>query len=850
VPLIKIETDRLFGAVSFLGISQNALVIIRLEKKQAMALSQANSHHLKSLERRFFRPRVATLVLLLMIAIAGAVCAAWFAGEGTIQYIFERLNQIQELPPFWLEAPKVARRYLLVPTIFLLLVALVLMRVSPQPRGMPRLIVVGILLLLTVRYVLWRSLTTLNLANPTDGVFSLGLFFLEMLMLASSTIQLVLMLRVRDRHREANQNAIAVAEGVFTPSVDVLIPTYNEPAFILRRTVIGCQAMDYENKRVYLLDDTHRAEIRALAEELGCDYLTRTDNHYAKAGNLNHALGRTNSELIVVFDADFVPTRNFLLRTVGFFQARSVALVQTPQSFYNPDPIARNLGLENVLTPEEEVFYRQIQPIRDAAGSVICSGTSFVVRRSALEATGGFVTDSLSEDYFTGIRLSASGYQLVYLDEKLSAGLAAENMTAQATQRLRWARGTLQAFFIDTNPLTIPGLTLLQRLAHLEGLLHWFTSISRVGYLMIPLAYSFLNVIPVKTTEAELLYFFLPYYVVQLSVFSWLNSRSRSALLSDIYSLVLSIPLAFTVIKVMLNPFSKGFQVTPKGTSSDRYSFNWSLGGPLIGLFVLTAISLWRNLGLCMIKAGWANASSDSVEALLRAESIKGINLGWLWSGYNLMMLGIALLILLDVPRADPYNWLDLQRTVRLTEANPVRQTIERFSREQSGKRNRRWMNQSEHSAARLPGGTTSLIEKRDRSCRSTSPVYFSGTTTMISEGGAEVLLAQPDFFQRAMDEAIEVNLEFLEEDLTVRGQAVCTSTSEQLPTVRVQFAPMSLTAQRKLIEMLFCRPGQWQRQNSPSEFQSLLLLFRILLKPRVLFDQQGKVRAIAVTKS
>lgn len=137
-----------------------------------------------------------------------------------------------------------------------------------------------------------------------------------------------------------------------------------------------------------------------------------------------------------------------------------------------------------------------------------------MVRRRALEEIGGFVTDSLSEDYFTGVRLSAQGYRLIYLDEKLSAGLAAENISAHATQRLRWARGTLQAFFIDSNPLTIKGLSWLQRLAHLEGLLHWFTSISQVVFLMMPLAYGFLNVIPIRADVSDFLYFFptLLYY--------------------------------------------------------------------------------------------------------------------------------------------------------------------------------------------------------------------------------------------------------------------------------------------------------------------------------------------------
>lgn len=770
-----------------------------------MTITQLERLNLKRQQPKAMRPPLATFVLLGMVAIAAGICFAWFTGEGNTYKIFRQLNQLQELPPWWLQVPMLAWEYLLAPTVILLVIALVVMRISPQPRGWARPVVVGILLVLTLRYIMWRSLSTLNLSDPKNGVFSLGLFLLEMLMLTSGTIQLFLMLRVRDRRREADENAIAVIEGRFQPWVDVMIPTYNEPEFILRRTVMGCQALDYANKRIYLLDDTRRPEIRALAAELGCEYMTRPDNFHAKAGNLNHAIAHTQGDLIVVFDADFIPTNNFLTRTIGFFQDEQVALVQTPQSFYNPDPIARNLGLENVLTPEEEVFYRQIQPIRDAVGSVICAGTSFVVRRRALEAAGGFVTDSLSEDYFTGIRLSAQGYRLVYLDEKLSAGLAADNMAAHATQRLRWARGTLQAFFIEANPLTIQGLKPLQRLAHLEGLLHWFTSISRVGFLIIPLAYSFLGVIPMRATEGELMYFFLPYYVMQLSVFAWLNYHSRSAILSDIYSLVLAIPLAFTVIQVMLNPFSKGFSVTPKGTSSSRYNFNWRLGLPLIGVFVLTAISLWRNLGMCMIKGGWATAPSDPVEALARAESIKGLGIGWLWSGYNLLMLSIAILILLDVPKPDFYDWFDLRRTVNL----------------------------------HIPMPYTPRNE----------PNVFWGITTMMSEGGVEVALTQAGFPPLAEGETLPVTLHLLEEDLTLQGVATRTGSQDEFATVRLKFVALNLEQHRQLVQILFCRPGQWKRRNTPGEFRSLLLLFQILLRPRVLIEQQVDVRAIAVAK-
>ena len=817
-----------------------------------MAISRVKRQTLKDFKWQAFRPRIATLVLFGTVVLAAGVCAAWFIGEGRIEYIFTQLNWLQESPPLWLVVPMVAVQYLLAPTVILLLMALVVMKVSPEPRRWSRTIVVGILLALTLRYVAWRSLATLNLADPLNGVFSLGLFVLEMLMLASGVIQLFLMLRMKDRHREADQKAIAVVEGTFTPTVDILVPTYNEPVFILRRTIIGCQAVDYPHKRVYLLDDTCRPEVQTLAAELGCEYITRPDNRHAKAGNLNHAITLTaeagiytKSDLIVVFDADFVPTRNFLMRTVGFFQDDQVALVQTPQSFYNPDPIARNLGLEDILTPEEEVFYRQIQPIRDGAGGVICSGTSFVIRRSALEATGGFVTDSLSEDYFTGIRLAAQGYRLLYLDEKLSAGLAADNMSAHATQRLRWARGTLQAFFIEANPLTIPGLSPLQRLAHLEGLLHWFTSISRVGYLIAPLAFSFLGVIPVRATLDELMYFFLPYYVVQLTFFSWLNHHSRSALLSDIYSLVLTFPLALTVIQVMLNPFSKGFNVTPKGTSSDRYSFNWNLALPLIILFVITAVSLWRNLGICMV-TGWSTSVTPA---------LKGLGLGWLWSSYNLLMIGIALLILLDVPRPDANDWFDLRRTVRLClspaiddQLIPLAQRPTERTREGIGVLGLR--NRGMASTLVAPSPQSVLLSPpQSDSKRQSSPLSLWGVTTMISESGAEIALTQTGFPLFVPGETLSVSVEIMEADLKLQGIVVRSGVRDEFPTVRVMFEHLNLPQQRCLVEMLYCRPGQWKRRKTPGEFQSLLLLFKILLKPRILFDRAHDVRALEVAK-
>ena len=746
-----------------------------------MTISEFNRQRLaRRFQKRVLRLRLTTLILLSVILLAAGIAIAWFAGEGTITQLFDQLYQLQQNPPQLLEAPmNTSRKQLLIPTLILLGFVFLITKTVPTPQGWARFVIITILLTLTVRYLLWRSLTTLNVSGPLNGTISLMLFALELLILVSSGIQLFLMLNVKNRSPQADQLETDVKSGKFRPTVDILIPSYDEPEFILRRTIIGCQAVDYEPKRVYLLDDTRRPHIKALTEELGCHYITRPTNEHAKAGNLNNALPKTDGELIVVFDADFVPTKNFLQRTVGFFQEENMALVQTPQSFYNADPIAHNLGLEDILTPEEEVFYRQIQPIKDGAGSVVCSGTAFIVRRRALEAAGGFVTESLSEDYFTGIQISAKGYHLAYLDEKLSAGLAAENIGAHITQRIRWARGTLQAFFIQANPLTIPGLTLRQRLAHLEGLLHWFTSFSRIFFLLMPLAYSFLQVLPLRTTVEEVIYFFLPFYIVQLTVFSWLNCRSRSSLLSDIYSLVSAFPLALTAIQVMMNPFSSGFKVTPKGVKGeDKIRFNWTLAMPLIILFVLTAISLWRCLGMTMMQDNhdW--------------------RLGWIWSGYNLFMLGTALLILLDIPAQDVYQWFNLRRIVSVKLGN---QTI--------------W-----------------------------------GMTTKLSEVGLEMALTHSIELPEHL-ESYAVKLELVEEKIGLQGVITALDRNGELPQLKIQFENLTTEQNQDLVELLFCRPGQWLSKSSPGEIQSLWILLRIVLRPNFLFRNRQEIKGVEVVQ-
>ena len=709
-----------------------------------------------------------TLLILFSFGLAGAIAISWLLGNSHVTELFMQLHLIQQDSHSWLMPPELSNKYyLLLPTLVLLGATLGIIKISPEPQPWSRRLVAAALLLLFGRYFLWRSLSTLNVADPVNGIFSILLFVMELLAMSGTAFQAMLLFTVRHRDSEADKYSVAVTENRYQPSVDIFIPTYNEPDFILKRTIIGCQAINYDNKKIYVLDDTKRQSIRQLTAELGCGYITRTDNAHAKAGNLNNALKQTKADLVAVFDADFVPTTNFLERTVGFFQKEQVALVQTPQSFYNADPIAHNLGLQHVLTSEEEVFYRHLQPIKDGAGSVVCAGTSFIARREALRSVGNFSTESLSEDFFTGVKLSAQGYELVYLDEKLSAGLAAESIGAHIEQRLRWVRGTLQAFFIKSNPLTIPGLNLWQRLGHFDGLLHWFTCLPRVFFLIFPLICIFLKISPVQASLSELIYIFLPYYVMQLTVFAWLNKRSRSILLSDVYSLIQAIPVSLTVIKVMLSPFGKSFKVTPKGTSRDKFNYNWSLALPMSVLFGATIISF---------------------AASIFNPPAAGFNLGLYWSSYNLLTISVAMITLLDLPKSSFYEWFNLSKEVNIYGAQQVHQ----------------------------------------------------GLSKKVSEEGVEVLLSP------SVDLATDVVVELIPEVLILAGKVTRSYVEDGTLRTVIKFENVKLEQHRELVKMLYCRPGQWRKRQTPNELQSVAILFKLLLRP-LMFLNAKKVAQLKV---
>jgi cellulose synthase (UDP-forming) len=425
-------------------------------------------------------------------------------------------------------------------------------------------LVLTVSILLSTRYLIWRGLFTLNRATPLGFTISLILLFAEIYGFIQILFFFIQVVHPTDRIPPK----VADKE---LPVVDIFIPIFSEPADILYRTIVGCQALDYpaEKKKIYVLDDGHREEIKNLAAKLGCEYLTRAIRKYGKAGNLNNGLRNSGGEVIAFFDCDHVPVRSFLKETVGFFKDPKVALVQTPQHFYNPDIFQKNLKIQKDISHEQDLFFHLIQPGRDYYNSAIFCGSGAVFRRSALDDIGGFTQYAVIEDLPTSLEIHAKGYKSIYLNKDLSAGLAPESCAGYISQRKRWTKAGIQIALFH-NPLFKKGLTFSQRLNYFATIYYFFHGIPRIIYLTWPLTYLLLNIAPIKVHIPTLVHYFLAHYLPSLMAINVVSKRHRNPSFNDVYDTIMSFPIAGAVLSILFRPKKQAITVTPKGERLEK----------------------------------------------------------------------------------------------------------------------------------------------------------------------------------------------------------------------------------------------------------------------------------------
>jgi cellulose synthase (UDP-forming) len=502
-----------------------------------------------------------------------------------------------------------------------------------------RAITIGACLGMTWRYLFWRILQTL----PPVGLsvdFIVGIIFLivEASCIVGTTAALIFMMRTRSRSLDADRNTPWLESLPRLPLVDVLICTYNEDETILERTIIGAQALDYDNFRLWVCDDGRRPWLRALCERLQCGYLTRSDNAHAKAGNINSALRHlaTLSEppdFISILDADFVVQPHFLRRAMPLMKDDNVGVVQTPQHFFNPDPIQSNLAIARVWPDEQRFFFDVVLPSKDAWGGAFCCGTSSVIRFEPLSKMGGFPTDSVTEDYLLTLRLKERGFGTVYLNEELSLGLAPEGLKEYVIQRSRWCLGFMQIIRGVSSPLRFSNpLSLLDRVMLMETFLHWsMTYTFRLLGLVVPAMYLLFDVQAVHAHVTEAISYLFPYFVAQIALITWLTRGRVLPILADLSQLLCATEIVRSVVAGLVKPKGHKFKVTAKGGDRNTRFVQWPMLRIFGGYIAFTAAGIL-----------WAFVVDDSRPL---ADSSA---LALFWSWYNLLVLTLACFVAIE----------------------------------------------------------------------------------------------------------------------------------------------------------------------------------------------------------
>ena len=513
-------------------------------------------------------------------------------------------------------------------TFGLLAVALVLTRASSIAARRVSLIA---LVVTSTIYLSWRLLETIPTETPWSMAAGIMLISAELV----GTLQLIAMVAiVWRRNKPAVASAPVLSDAASLPSVDIFITTYDESTEVLEPTVAGALGIRYPGTlTVYLCDDGSRESMKDLADRYGIVHLTRDEHAHAKAGNLNNALANSSGDLVVTLDADMIPRASFLEATVGLFDDAMLAFVQAPQAFHNDDPFQYNLFSQRALPNEQDYFMRSLQQGKAQYNAVMYVGSNTVFRRSALEHIGGFATGVITEDMATGMLLQAAGYRAEFVPEVIAAGLAPESFATLLTQRTRWSRGNIQTVR-RWNPVTLPGLSFMQRWLYLDGIIYWHFGILKMIFVVAPLLYLLAGITVVDADLPSVMLIWAPYFATSLVAMRIISGGRRSSLWTHVYETAMAPTVALAVLAEWVGLSNKAFAVTPKGVSSSGLNFRLAIAAPNVALLVLSIAALLN---------GWVVSADRYV--------VDSLIITTFWTLYNIAGLAMAILVCLERPR-------------------------------------------------------------------------------------------------------------------------------------------------------------------------------------------------------
>lgn len=236
------------------------------------------------------------------------------------------------------------------------------------------------------------------------------------------------------------------------PKVTIQLPMFNE-LYVAERIIETTAAFNYPKDKleIQVLDDSTDETVEVIAKKVAeiaatgvnIKHIHRVDRTGYKAGALDAAMDRVEGEFIAIFDSDFVPDQDFLLKTIPFFQDSNIGVVQTRWGHLNKD--------YSILT-ELQAFglnghFAIEQGGRNSSGHYInFNGTAGIWRKTCIEAAGGWEHDTLTEDLDLSYRAQIKGWKFKYLENVISPAELPITMSALKNQQHRWMKGGAECF--------------------------------------------------------------------------------------------------------------------------------------------------------------------------------------------------------------------------------------------------------------------------------------------------------------------------------------------------------------------------------------------------------------------
>lgn len=471
-------------------------------------------------------------------------------------------------------------------------------------------------------YLLWRLFFTLPIHA---GIMQL-IFGILLLLAEATTTMTTFELYWRKAHAKENIRELPVIPLEEYPDVDIFISTHNEEVDLLYKTVNACTLLDYPDKskvHIYLCDDGNRKEVEQLANDFGVGWLGLADNKEAKSGNYNNALAHSHSPYVATFDADMIPQHSFLMKTIPYFflpkyikendmwRKRTddeidpdfkMGLIQTPQSFYNPDLFQFNLYSESTIPNEQDFFSKEVNVMRNSSNASAYTGSNTVILRQAIVDAGGFPTDTITEDFELSIRIQKEKYITYATSETLSAGLSTTTIPSMIKQRTRWARGIIQSVQ-NTNAIFSSKLKLSGRITYLNSFLYWWSFFNRLIFILAPILFALFDFQVVVCEFWQLLFIWLPSFAFYSTSMRFLSSNIRTQRWSQVVDTILAPFLILPVCLETIGIRQKKFKVTSKQKTQSGRQNNFWYALPHILLMILSFVAIIR---FCYGKYGMA----------------------------------------------------------------------------------------------------------------------------------------------------------------------------------------------------------------------------------------------------